>query len=204
MKKRKARLETLDGILANAWEMLQRGAGRSDDPFHWPVLGNAGQQGCNLRTVILRQVLVTERMLVCHTDARAPKADEIRASGNVAWLFYHPREKVQLRIYGEATLHGVDSFADEQWAATGVTSRLNYAATRPPGTPVDRPTSGLSDILRKKVPTLLESETARPNFMVIACHIEAMDWLRLSLLGNRRARFTWDAEDALRASWLVP
>jgi 3-hydroxyisobutyrate dehydrogenase len=204
MGKKKVRLDTLDGILENAWKMLLRGVRRSDDPFHWPVLGSTGQQGCSLRTVILRQVLVPERLLVCHTDARAPKADEIQASGQVAWLFYHPIEKVQLRIHGQATLHRDDFMADEQWAATGIASRLNYATSDPPGTPVERPTSGLPDILRSKVPTLLESETVRPYFMAIACHLDAMDWLRLNILGNRRARFTWDDKDELQATWLVP
>jgi hypothetical protein len=204
MGKKKVRLDTLDGILENAWKMLLRGVRRSDDPFHWPVLGSMGQQGCNLRTVILRQILVPERRLVCHTDARAPKVDEIQASGRVAWLFYHPIEKVQLRIYGQATLHRDDSMANKQWAAAGITSRLNYATSDPPGTPVERPTSGLPDILRSKVPTLLESETVRPYFMAIACHLDAMDWLRLNILGNRRARFTWDDKDELQATWLVP
>ena len=204
MKKKKERLDTLDGIMEDTWKMLIRGAERSDDPFHWPVLGSTGQRSCNLRTVILRQTLVRERMIVCHTDARAPKTDEIRTSDRVAWLFYHPIEKVQLRIYGQATLHQDDSMADEQWAAVGITSRLNYAASQPPGTPVEQPTSGLPDFLRNKVPTLLESDTVRPYFMAIACHIDTMDWLRLSLLGNRRARFTWDDKDRLQATWLVP
>ncbi len=204
MKKKKARLDTLDGVLEDAWKMLLRGAKRSDDPFHCPVLGSTGQHGCNLRTVILRQVLVPKRMLVCHTDARAPKADEIQVSERIAWLFYHPKKKVQLRIYGKATLHRDDSMADEQWAASGITSRLNYAARQPPGTPVAHPTSGLPDILRNKVPSLLESETVRPHFMAIACHFDAMDWLRLSLMGNRRARFAWDDKDGLQATWLVP
>jgi hypothetical protein len=184
--------------------MLSRGAERPDDPFHRPVLGNTRQQGCNLRTVILRRVLVSERRLVCHTDARAPKAGEIRASGRVVWLFYHPIAKVQLRIYGRATLHRDDSLADEQWAATGITSRLNYATREPPGTPVEKPTSGLPDTPLGKVPTLLETETVRSHFMAIACQIDTMDWLRLSLWGNRRARFSWDHKDGLEATWLVP
>jgi hypothetical protein len=204
MKRKKARLDSFDGVLEDAWKMLLKGAERSDDPFHLPVLGSTGQQGCNLRTVILRQVLVPRRMLVCHTDARAPKTDEIQAYDRVAWLFYHPIEKVQLRIYGLATLHRDDAMADEQWAATSITSRLNYATNHPPGTPVRQPTSGLPDNLRNKVPTLLESEKVRPYFMAIACHLDAMDWLQLNPLGNRRARFTWDNKDRLQATWLVP
>lgn len=203
MKVKKRKIDTLDGVLDDAWEMLKRGASRFDDPFHWPVLGTSGQEGCNMRTVILRQCLSSERILVCHTDARAPKAEEIQKNNRVAWLFYHPRKKIQLRIYGKATLHLDDSFADTQWAAAGVAGRLNYAAIEPPGTSIDKPTSGLPDFFRNKLPTLLESEKLRQNFMSISCKVYSLDWLKLSITGNRRARFVWN-ENELCSSWLVP
>jgi pyridoxamine 5'-phosphate oxidase len=195
--------ETLHGVLNTVWRMLQRGATHSNDPFHRPVLGTTGKDGCNLRTVILRQFILPDPILVCHTDARATKAQEIRHCSKVCWLFYHPEKKVQLRISGQATCHGDDPFADDQWAATKITSRLDYSATHPPGTPVDKPSSGLPDLFLQKIPTLLESEKSRKNFMAISCKIASMDWLMLRALGHRRARFDWD-ENGLRATWLIP
>jgi hypothetical protein len=65
------------------------------------------------------------------------------------------------------------------------------------------PSSGLPDFLLHKIPTLLESEKGRKNFMVIACRIEALDWLVLSALGNLRAQFKWD-DDRVSTTWLVP
>jgi hypothetical protein len=183
--------------------MLHRGVTRFNDPFHWPVLGTTGQSGSRLRTVILRQFLLKERILVCHTDARADKVQEISQTAQVCWLFYHPKRKIQLRISGPATLHADDEFAEEQWASAKITSRLNYCATQAPGTPVDRPSSGLPDFLRNKVAGLIESESGRKNFMAIAGRIESLDWLRLDVLGNRRARFDWD-EKRLNATWLIP
>jgi 3-hydroxyisobutyrate dehydrogenase len=203
MKRKKEKSATLDGVLDEIWKMLKRGVDRYNDPFHRPVLGTSAEAGSSLRTVILRQFILAERVLVCHTDARAPKVREIAEFDRVAWLFYHPAKKVQLRISGKATLHGDDRFADDQWASAAITSRLNYATTEPPGTPVDEPTSGLPDFLRKKLPTLLESEKGRPNFMSISCRIDSMDWLMLGILGNRRARFDWDG-DRMRSTWLVP
>jgi hypothetical protein len=185
-------------------QMLQRGAARFNDPFHRPVLGTVrGTAECGLRTVILRQVRFSERLLVCHTDARAPKVRDIAAGGRAAWLFYHPRRKVQLRITGRARLHGDDAFADEQWAAATAASRLNYLADAPPGTPVDRPAAGLPHFLRRRVPGLKESERGRANFMAIAGHMESLDWLRLRPTGNLRARFDWDRQ-RWRATWVIP
>jgi hypothetical protein len=203
MKKKAEKWDTLDAVLENIWTMLMRGANRSDDPFHWPALGTTAKAGCRMRTVILRQFFLRRRLLVCHTDARAGKVKEIAAFENVSWLFYHPESKVQLRISGPATLHQNDEFADEQWVATRITSRLNYCAVEPPGTAIDKPSTGLPDFLRNKAPTLLDSERGRPNFMSIAGRIDYIDWVRLSILGNRRAYFTW-AENGLTAGWLIP
>jgi len=183
--------------------MLKRGVTRFNDPFHWPVLGTTGKEGCHLRTVILRRFLLPDRILVCHTDARARKVQEIGHCSEVRWLFYHPEEKVQLRISGQARCHGEGPLADDQWAATKITSRLDFCAALPPGTPVDKPSSGLPDLFLRKAPTLLESEKNRKHFMAISCTIDSMDWLKLSALGHRRARFDWD-ENRLNATWLIP
>jgi len=203
MIKKEIKWDSLENVLKGSWTMLKRGVDDFNDPFHWPVVGTTGKDGSNLRTVILRQFILSDRILVCHSDARSAKVQEISSSAKVSWLFYHPNRKVQLRISGHATLHSNDELADEQWRATKITSRCNYATTEPPGTSIDKPSSGLSDLFRNKVPTLLESEICREHFMAIACQIEHMDWLILRVLGNRRARFDWDRNE-LKANWVTP
>jgi pyridoxamine 5'-phosphate oxidase len=203
MRKKQDRQDRLDKILDDVWTMLARGVSRFSDPFHWPVLGTGTANGCSLRTVILRQVLLPQRLLVCHTDARAAKAQEIVNCDRISWLFYHPRKKIQLRVTGPASLHSDDDFADRQWAATRVVSRLNYCALQPPGTVIAKPSSGLPDFLHTKVPRLLESQPGRRNFMVIASRIDSIDWLVLRALGPLRARFEWNA-NRLQAKWLIP
>ncbi|CAB1085497.1 hypothetical protein D1AOALGA4SA_12985 [Olavius algarvensis Delta 1 endosymbiont] len=195
--------ESLEAVLSEVWKMLQRGVDRYNDPFHCPVLGTSREDGSCLRTVILRQFDSVARRLTCHTDSRAAKVREISRCANVAWLFYHPKKKVQIRVSGPATLHTADDFADEQWAAAKATSRLNYCAAEPPGSVIEQPASGLPDFLLNKAPTLLNTEPGRKNFMVIAGRIESLDWLQLSLLGNRRARFEWTAS-GMTAAWLIP
>ena len=203
MKIKKEKWDTLDGVLDKIWLMLEQGAAHSDDPFHWPVLGTTAKEGCSLRTVILRQVKVPDRILVCHTDARSAKVQGIMNCSQTSWLFYHPKKKIQLRILGNATLHAHDPYADRQWADSSITSRLNYCTSQPPGVRIDKPSSGLPDFLLNKIPTLLQTEMCRKNFMAIAVHIFSIDWLILKITGNRRARFEWD-NDRLRSTWLVP
>ena len=203
MKIKKEKWDVLDSVLEKIWLMLKQGAVHSDDPFHWPVLGTKVKEGCSLRTVILRQVNVPDRILVCHTDARSAKVQEIMKFSQTSWLFYHPQKKVQLRILGNTTLHADDAYADRQWADTSITSRLNYCTSEPPGTPIDKPSSGLPGFLLNEIPTILKTEIGRKHFMAIAVQIFSIDWLILKVTGNRRARFEWDG-DKLHATWLVP
>jgi 3-hydroxyisobutyrate dehydrogenase len=203
MRKKEVKWDTLEGVLAGIWKMLDRGVSNYHDPFHWPVLGTTGPDGPNMRCVILRGFSRSDRVLVCHTDARAAKVREIARHSGVSWLFYHPKKKVQLRISGQATLHTDDDFADRQWAASRLSSRLNYVAIEPPGTPIDSPSSGWPNFLLHKTPTLLETEKGRGHFAAISCRFDLIDWLVLRLSGNRRARFKWD-ETGLNANWLIP
>lgn len=189
MKIRNGKWDTLGVILDNIWLMLEQGATHSDDPFHWPVLGTTTKEGCSLRTVILRQVNAPDRILVCYTDARSAKVQEIINYSQTSWIFYHPKKKIQVRISGHATLHATDPYADRQWADTSITSRLNYCTSQAPGTPIDKLSSGLPDFLLNKIPTLLETEMGRKHFMAIEVRIYSIDWLILKVAGNRRARF---------------
>ena len=125
---------TLDGVLDNIWLMLEQGAVDMDDPFHWPVLGTNIEDGCSLRTVILRKVNASERTLVCYTDTRSAKVKEITNCPHTSWLFYDPKNKIQVRTSGYARLHAHDPYADRLWADISTTSRLNYCTAQPPGT----------------------------------------------------------------------
>jgi len=194
---------TLEGVLKGSWEMLEKGARRFDDPFHWPVLGTLRNGSSSVRTVILRDFILPERALVCYTDARAPKADDICQESRVSWLFYHPKRKVQLRIGADAVLHSDDEVAERYWAKTRGPNRLNYLTTDRPGARVDKPVAGLPNLLKEKAPALAESGKGRENFMAIVAGITDMDWLLLNPLGNRRAQFSWDG-DRMSASWVVP
>jgi len=193
----------LDKVLYNSWQMIQRGVTHFKDPFHFPVLGTVGDDECNLRTVILRQFDEKKRILVCHSDKRATKVKELAKNNNISWLFYHPKKNIQLSIWGKGQLHIDDDFADEKWGETRLPSRLNYCSELPSGTPIDGPVSGIPGFLLNKALTLLNTARGRKNFVSISCKIGSMDWLRLSVLGNTRARFVWK-KNKLKANWIIP
>lgn len=203
MKEKFSLSTELQTVLLDIWKLLEKGAKSFNDPYHWPALGTNNEQGCNLRTVILREADPKSRSLICYSDLRAGKINEIQSHKEVVWLFYHPKKKIQLKIAGPATLHTDDKIAEEYWEKTSAVSRLNFCTIESPGTPIDSPSNGLPDLLLNKIPSLFNTQKGRQNFAAIICQIKSIDWLALSAKGNKRARFLWE-DDSVQATWLVP
>lgn len=185
-----AELEQLPGL---AWDRLKDGAARGRDPFHTPVLASVHDGVPQARTVVLRAANPDARELVCHTDQRSPKIAALGQSGDIAWVFYDPGAKLQLRLRGPGVLHHQDDFAAERWAASRPGSRLCYQNPFAPGTGIDVPESALPD-------AELEGYS---HFTAIRCTVEAFDWLYLDARGHRRAGFQW-WDDSWQGRWLAP
>ncbi len=201
--KKKETISTLDDVLNSSWRILHNGVRNFRHPFYRPVLTTMDGNKPEVRTVILRGFSEKDRKLICHCDARTPKVSQIRDNPKVSWLFYHPEKWIQLRLSGIAAVHTDDKTAESQWEKVRLTSRINYCAENPPGSPAENPTSGLPDFLRDKAPKLFDHPEARNNFAAIVCRFDQMDWLLLKLTGHLRARFHWE-DDRIDASWVIP
>ena len=64
---------THEQVLNDVWSCLREGAKRGVHPFHTPVLATINGGDPDLRTVVLRQAVEKQRLLLCHTDVRSPK-----------------------------------------------------------------------------------------------------------------------------------
>lgn len=201
--RKKQTISKLDDVLPSSWRLLHQGVGNFRHPFYRPVLTTMDGNKPEVRTVILREFSEKDRTLICHCDARTPKVSQIRDNPHVSWLFYHPEKWIQLRFSGTASVHTDDETAGSQWEKVRQTSRINYCAEIPPGSPVGKPTSGLPDFLRDTASKLLDHPKARKNFAVIVCRFDEMDWLWLKLTGHCRARFHWE-DNRIDASWVIP
>jgi pyridoxamine 5'-phosphate oxidase len=190
-------------ILKNIWKHLDLGVLDRHHAFHSPVFATESNGEANVRVVILRRFWRKPAKLAFHTHIGSPKAAEIAENPKVSWLFYHPKEKLQLRIKGVATIHTNDELAEEQWLSTDFFSRRCYIGEAP--TTVSKSvTSGLPEHLIDREPTKDESEIGRANFAVISSGISSIDCLELAVRGHRRSLFTWKENGELETKWLTP
>jgi|GEM_PF-37383 len=197
----------LDLVLRDAWARLEWGAGDRHHPYHLATLATAGVgDGAAARTVVLRAADGATRELVCHTDARSPKCEAVRADPRTSWLFYDPGSRVQIRVRAHAAVHTDDVFAEARWRASALTSRRCYLAPRAPGAAVagSAPDPNLPESVRGRVPTEEEAEPGRVHFAAIRARVTELEWLHLRHDGHRRARFAWGDDGSLSAGWIAP
>ncbi|MBA4123776.1 MAG: pyridoxamine 5'-phosphate oxidase family protein [Acidobacteria bacterium] len=191
-------------ILKKIWKNLDLGTLEREHPFHTPVFSTVAN-GCvpNLRIVVLRRFWRKPPCLAFHTHTGSPKIKELQNNPNVYWLFYHPTEKLQVRIKGKARVHTADDLAEEQWLATEFFSRRCYIGEAPTE-PSKKPTSGLPEDLLDRAPTREESEAGRANFAVVTSTVEQIDCLEMNVRGHRRSLFVWNETGELETRWLTP
>lgn len=192
---------TLERVLP----LLERGIADSHNGFHTATLATVALNGePEARTVIFRRLLRKPLALICHIDIRSPKAEEIRLHPPVAWLFYNPTEKLQLRFRTRAFLHTDDALAEEQWESSALFSRRSYCGAAPT-TAVDEPSSGLPAFLEDRRPTEAETnELGRKNFGVVRSIVRELDVYELNAHGHRRRLFVFAETGEIETGWLTP
>lgn len=188
--------------LAHAWLLLENGVTDRRSAFHAPSVASVREDGApTQRVMILRAVNRMTRHLRFNTDVRSSKFAEWSSDPRASVLAYAIGEKVQLRLDGHMTLDHHSDTSDAVWADMHSQSRVCYSQPTAPGHQVDQP-----DLWVPPSALALQSAeaiAAREHFCVVTFHIEQLDFVYLSVSGNRRATFSWPG-GALDAHWRAP
>jgi pyridoxamine 5'-phosphate oxidase len=197
------RYSSLYQLIDHVWDQIGHGVEQPGHPYHSPTLGTTGAEGPNLRTVILRQIDISTRALLFHSDRRAEKIRELERDARVMWHFWYPEQREQLRLRGHATLHFTDAIADQLWQDSSPQSLKLYVKSQPPGTKTAQPQSGLPEQIQLGQVTHSDLEAGRQHFSVVRTEINEIEVLHLREDGNYRAYFQWDNNQAT-SSWIIP
>ncbi|MBO83968.1 MAG: pyridoxamine 5'-phosphate oxidase [Deltaproteobacteria bacterium] len=178
------------------WALWSRATVDTRSPFRTPTIATVGLDGTpEARTVVLRDAQQAERRLVLHSDSRAGKVRALRRHPTLAWHFWNPRHRLQVRASGPARLHRIGPVVDTAWAALSVHQQRTYAASPAPGTPLEAPGDGLPD--------LELAASGRDHFCVIEGIIQRIDILQLRRGGHRRCVLQWVGSE-WTTRWVVP
>lgn len=176
--------------LTAVFRRLSQATASPEDPFRTPVLATIGADGGPAaRHVVLREVVPATGRLSAWTDARSAKCAEIEAIGRVAWLFWDPVRRLQLRLSGRAELIRSGPRCEATWAGISTTRRREFLAIVAPGAML-----GAED----------PDRPAAPAFAIIDSWVDAADLLQLDRRGHRRARLQREAGGSWRGAWVEP
>ncbi len=189
------RLTDLPMLEAMIWTELDRAVrgigapGRPAHPWRRAAFATVGEDGPEVRSVVLRDIQVDRRELVFYADARSPKVAQLRADPRGQLLCWSEPMGWQLRLRCrvEVATDGLD--VTTRWARIRHRPAAHdYLSPLAPGSPLEAPAAPLAP------------ERVRESFAVLTARVEAIDWLELHAQGHRRARFAIGHSP----QWLVP
>ncbi|MEY2653258.1 MAG: hypothetical protein RLZZ524_285 [Pseudomonadota bacterium] len=189
------RLTDLPMLEAMIWTELDRAVrgigapGRPAHPWRRAAFATVGEDGPEVRSVVLRDIQVDRRELVFYADARSPKVAQLRADPRGQLLCWSEPMGWQLRLRCrvEVATDGLD--VTTRWARIRHRPAAHdYLSPLAPGSPLEAPAAPLAP------------ERVRESFAVLTARVEAIDWLELHAQGHRRARFAIGRSP----QWLVP
>ena len=164
-------------ILNSIYRKLSDGVVDRKDDFHTMVFSNLQDNKVNSRSVIIRKFDCEKRNLIFHTDIRSPKVKAIRSNPATHCLFYHFREKIQLRIETCSSVHYNDPVHEDAWEKATLSSRKCYLSKYKPSQKIQESGDGLPSHLLARIPSAEESQFGKANFAVIVNEIISIDWL---------------------------
>lgn len=176
------------------WCLLEAAVVDPASALRWPVVATVSADGPSARLMVLRSADRVAGTLAFYTDQRAAKVAELTDDPRIAITGYDPASRLQLRLYGTATLL-TGSPVSKRWHAIGDSERQAYATTLPPGSRLDAPGSGL--------PVEAALWDCKANFAVLEVSVIQLEWLLLAASGHRRARHEY-RDNRWSGSWLVP
>ena len=179
-------------IYENIWKCLDKGVNNRLSDYHTFALATSPKNIVEVRTVVLRGYDRKNQSIIFHTNNLTNKISEIQNNPSVGALFYDRKEKVQIRLNGDAVISNMDQYCKERWDKMSSQSQECYYQNISPGKNIESP-----GIVKNKLENKLSE-----NFTVITININKIDWLYLSSAGHTRVKFL--KNDGFTGQWVAP
>jgi pyridoxamine 5'-phosphate oxidase len=164
------------------WTRLAQAANDVQHPMRLVTLATVDGSGQpSARTMVIRGADRASSRIWLHTDRRSDKVTHLHHNPSVCVTVFDGDERVQLRLFGRASLHNRDTVADHHWQQVLLSMRHAYGLPEPHGTPkqelpdTDPRIQQLWSHQRSR-----EIAQDRAHFTVIQIAASHLEWLHLS------------------------
>ena len=194
----------IDNIYESIWNLLEIGKKDRDSEFHQAYLATHSDNHPSIRTVVLRKIDSTDKVISFHTDFRSTKIKEISENNKISILFYDHNKKIQIKCSGIGIINNQNDNADQAWQRTQSFSKKCYIVNEAPGSISEKPTSGYKKEHEIELPDEEILNSGYEHFTLVNMEISEMEWLYLHRYGHRRAKFIINNKDIVKKVWLTP
>lgn len=179
-----------DTFFQELTDELQKGASKKGHPFRYVTLGTVGLgTTARLRTVVLRRV-EDDLKLIFYTDRRTKKVAHIKENNTVSLLFYHPKQLLQLKVEGKASIVSDSDELQKYWSGVQPKSRKDYITVSKPGSPISNPDN-------------VEYLDDKNYFSIVEIEPSKIEYLKLKRPNHLRVLFSKE-EGEWNSQFLVP
>ena len=190
-------------IYNNVELMMGEALTNSAHPYRTFSLASVDDKFPNLRTVVLRKFSFEKCFIDCHSDIRSPKVDELQKNDKFSALFYSNKEKIQLRFKGKVEIFHKNSFTKERWKEITPSSKRCYLGPYNPSDRLEKYHPNIPENVKFENPSEEESSMGYDNFVIIRCHFNELDYLKLKYSGHLRSNLVFEKKN-INAFWLAP
>ena len=188
--------KSLEEIYSRVWEKLEEAVASRHEPWRTASVATVRNNHPELRSMVLRGVDSSRKIIWFHTDLRSPKCNDLRLNSQGAVLFHDNPDHIQLRLNGLFEFDSSSKQSDEVWKTLLPSPRRCYQGPFVPGSE--------SPVMSSNIPETPEPlPVGRENFARLILSITQMDCLVLKAKGHIRARWLF-TKNGVEATWLNP
>ena len=175
------------------WDFFQQGVKNKKSAFHLPTIATCSEKSFNLRTVVLRQVIREDNIVVFHTDIRSKKIAELKSNNKLLLHIYDKKNKIQIQAEGKAKIFNKVKLNNLTWSSLSNNTRSAYLIKETPG----------KKIANEKDLKYLSHDDGYNNFSIVKVKISKIIFLHLNHNGNKKALLKYERKNN-KYFWLVP
>jgi pyridoxamine 5'-phosphate oxidase len=185
--------DSLDDVFHAIKHELNRGSLDSRHPFRFVSLATQGEEGPDVRYVVLRKI-DNGFNFYFFTDARSAKVSQLMKDKRTLLLFYHHGKRVQIKVFGKAEIHQQNELSRSYWPIVQGDSQKAYNSVLAPGTIVSDPEKAFE----------WSDEMNDQHFCLIKFTPLEIEGLQLNGLTHIRVQFKTTGNGNWSSVWLVP
>ena len=183
-------LKKIDKLI---WDFLKQGVKNRKSAFHYPTVATSSIKTFSLRTVITREIIIKDRVIIFHTDIRSKKIQDLKQNNLIIFHIYDKKNNIQIQAEGKVKIFNKSKQTERVWNSLSNKTKASYLIKENPGKKINN----------EKDFSYLSDKEGYQNFTIVKTRINKITYLQLNFDGNKKAKIIYEKKNT-KYYWLAP